>query len=123
LTTRFSTLLEGFDRLRVPRIAVLLLAITYRYLLVFFAELEQMLRARRSRTLADPDLRRTWRDSGNFIGAFLIRSLERGERVGRAARARGGTGGTPYRPSAQFGRVDLAFGLVVITTVVGVIVA
>ena len=123
LTTRFSTLLSGFDRLRVPKIAVLLLAITYRYLLVFFAELERMVRARRSRRLADPDLRRAWRDSGNFLGTFLLRSLERGERVGRAARARGGTGGTPHRLTARFGRADLAFGLVVITTVVGVIVA
>jgi len=123
LTTRFSTLLSGFDRLRVPRIAVLLLAITYRYLLVFFAELERMVRARRSRRLAEPDLRRTWRDSGNFVGTFLLRSLERGERVGRAARARGGTGGTPHRPPTRLGRADLAFGLIVALTVVGVIVA
>ena len=133
LTTRFSTLLAGFDRLRVPRLAVFLLAITYRYLLLFFAELERMVRARRSRTLADPDLRRTWRDSGNFVGTFLLRSLERGERVGRAARARGGTGGTTHRPTGGaggpprrptgFGRADLAFGLLVTATVVGVIVA
>jgi cobalt/nickel transport system permease protein len=123
LTTRFSTLLAGFDRLRVPRLAVFLLAITYRYLLVFFAELERMVRARRSRTLAEPDLRRTWRDSGNFVGTFLLRSLERGERVGRAARARGGTGGTVRRSTIQFGRADLAFGLLVAVTVLGVMLA
>mgnify|MGYP006282615863 CR=1 FL=1 len=123
LTTRFSTLLAGFEQLRVPRLAVFLLAITYRYLLVFFAELERMVRARRSRTIVDPDLRRSWRDSGNFVGTFLLRSLERGERVGRAARARGGTGGTPHRPSTRFGRADLAFGLVVTTTVLGVTLA
>ena len=123
LTTRFSTLLAGFERLHVPRLAVFLLAITYRYLLLFFAELERMVRARRSRTLADPDLRRTWRDSGNFLGTFLLRSLERGERVGRAARARGGTGGTPHRPPSRFGRVDFAFALIVAATVLGVTVA
>jgi len=123
LTTRFSALLAGFDRLRVPRLAVFLLAITYRYLLVFFAELERMVRGRRSRTLAEPDIRRTWRDSGNFVGTFLLRSLERGERVGRAARARGGTGGTTHRPDSGFGRADLAFGLLVATTVFGVMVA
>lgn len=123
LTTRFSALLSGLDRLRVPRIAVLLLAITYRFLLLFFAELERMVRARRSRTLADPDLRRTWRDSGNFVGTFLLRSLERGERVGRAARARGGTGGIPRRPTDRFNRADIAFGLVVVVAVVGVMTA
>ena len=120
LTTRFSTLLAGFDRLRVPAIAVLLLAITYRYLLLFFGELERMVRARRSRTLAEPDLRRTWRDSGNFLGTFLLRSLERGERVGQAARARGGTGGTSHRSTTQLGRADLVFGLIVATTALGV---
>ncbi|MFW6320655.1 MAG: cobalt ECF transporter T component CbiQ [Halohasta sp.] len=123
LTTRFSALLEGFDRLRVPRLAVFLLAITYRYLLVFFAELERMVRARRSRTLADPGIRRTWRDSGNFVGSFLLRSLERGERVGRAARARGGTGGVSRRPVDRLGRADLAFGLLVAATIVGVMAA
>jgi len=123
LTTRFSALLAGFDRLRVPPIAVLLLAITYRYILLFFAELERMVRARRSRTLAESDLRRTWRDSGNFIGTFLLRSLERGERVGRAARARGGTNGTSYRSTSQFGRADIAFGVVVAVTVSGVMIA
>ncbi|WP_436911025.1 cobalt ECF transporter T component CbiQ [Halosimplex marinum] len=121
LTTRFSDLLGGLARLRAPAIAVSLLAITYRYLLLFFAELERMARARRSRTVAEPDLRRTWRDSGNFLGTFLLRSVERGERVERAARARGGGGGP--RPTAgrtPLGRADAAFGLVVLAAVVGV---
>jgi len=117
LTTRFVDLLGAFRRLRVPDIAVAMLSITYRYLLLFFAELERMVRARRSRTLADPALRQTWRDSGNFLGTFLLRSLERGERVQRAARARGGTGPTPGRPSVALGRADAAFGVVVVATV------
>lgn len=123
LTTRFSALLTGFDNLRVPRIVRLLLAITYRYLLVFFAELERMVRARQSRTLTARTLGRTWRDSGNFLGTFLLRSLERGEDVGRAARARGGTGKTPHRPPAQFGLADIVFGLIVTGTVLTVMIA
>lgn len=122
LTTRFVDLLAALRRLRAPTIAVSLLAITYRYLLLFFAELERMVRARRGRTVADPDLRRTWRDSGNFIGTFLLRSLERGERVQRSARARGGTGSTPVRAGQSLGRADLAFGLVVAASV-GVVLA
>ena len=117
LTTRFVDILGACRRLRVPAIAVSLLAITYRYLLLFFAELERMVRARRSRTLADPDHRRTWRDSGNFLGTFLLRSLERGERVQRAARARGGAEPVPRRPSTAVGGADLAFALVVLATV------
>jgi len=122
LTTRFVDLLAALRRLRAPAIAVSLLSITYRYLLLFFAELERMVRARRSRTVADPDLRRTWRDSGNFLGTFLLRSLERGERVQRSARARGGTGPTPVRPGDGLARADAAFALLVLVSV-GVVLA
>lgn len=120
LTTRFADVLAALDRLRAPAIAVSLLAVTYRYLLVFFAELERMARARRSRTVADPDLRRSWRDSGNFLGTFLLRSLERGERVQRAARARGGAGRVPPGPRDSLGLADLSFGLIVASAAVGV---
>ncbi|QPV64455.1 cobalt ECF transporter T component CbiQ [Halosimplex litoreum] len=121
LTTRFSDLLGGLARLRAPPIAVSLLAITYRYLLLFFSELERMARARRGRTVAEPDLRRTWRDSGNFLGTFLLRSVERGERVERAARARGGGGGPkPTVGRTTLGRADATFALVVLAAVVGV---
>ncbi|QIO21936.1 cobalt ECF transporter T component CbiQ [Haloarcula sp. JP-L23] len=123
LTTRFADLLAALRRLRAPTVAVSLLAITYRFLLLFFAELERMVRARRGRTLTDPDLRRTWRDSGNFVGTFLLRSLERGERVQRAARARGGTGTTPARSRDSLGTADLAFGVVVLVAVAGVVFA
>ena len=117
LTTRFVDLLGALARLRAPAIGLSLLSITYRYLLLFFAELERMVRARRSRTLSEPTLRRSWRDSGNFLGTFLLRSLERGERVQRAARARGGAGPMPRRPSSGLGVADLAFGLVVVVAV------
>lgn len=123
LTTRFADLLAGLRRLRAPPIAVSLLGITYRYLLLFFAELERMVRARRGRTVTDPDFRRTWRDSGNFLGTFLLRSLERGERVQRAARARGGTAGSTRHRPASLGRADAAFCVVVALTVAGVVLA
>ncbi|MFA9516413.1 cobalt ECF transporter T component CbiQ [Halopenitus sp. H-Gu1] len=123
LTTRFSDLLAALRRLRAPTIAVSLLSITYRYLLVFFAELDRMVRARRGRTVAETGLRGTWRDSGNFLGTFLLRSLERGERVQRAARARGGTGPTPVRHREQLGGADLTFALIVAGTIAGVILA
>jgi cobalt/nickel transport system permease protein len=123
LTTRFSALLTGFNNLWVPSIVLLLLAITYRYLLVFFTELERMVRARQSRTLTTRTLGRTWRDSGNFLGTFLLRSLERGEDVGRAAQARGGTGKIPYRPPIRFDLADAIFGLIVAGATLTVMIA
>lgn len=120
LTTRFRALLAGIDRLRAPPIVVSLLAITYRYLFLSFGELERMVRARRSRTIANHSLSRTWRDSGSLVGTFFLRSLERGERVQRAARARGGPGPVSRDTAAQFGFADLAFGLIAFTAALGV---
>ncbi|WP_225333227.1 cobalt ECF transporter T component CbiQ [Halomicrobium urmianum] len=123
LTTRFADLLAALRRLRAPPISVALLSITHRYLLVTFGELGRMVRARRGRTLAEPDARRTWRDSGNFVGTFLLRTLERGERVQRAARARGGTGTPPLRQRDPLGLPDAAFAAVVVVAVSVVVVA
>jgi len=117
LTTRFSALLAALRRLRVPSLAITLLAITYRSLLLFFRELERMTHARRSRTFGDQSLGDAWRATGSFLGTFLLRSLERGERVQRAARARGGTRMTPYDRSASLGLADAAFALAVVTVV------
>lgn len=113
VTTRFRVIVTALRRLGLPPIAVSLLSISYRYLRLFFAELERMVRARRSRTVTDPDLDRTWRDSGHFLGTFLIRSLERGERVQRAARARGGTGTPRMGQREPLGMADLTFGVLV----------
>ena len=124
LTTQFRAVLAGIDRLRAPPIVVSLLATTYRYLFLSFGELERMVRARRSRTIANHTLSRTWRDSGSLVGTFFLRSLERGERVQRAARARGGPGPGPVSrdTAAQFGFADLAFGLIAFTAALGVMI-
>lgn len=122
LTTRVSALLAAARRLRVPPTAVALVAVTYRYLLVFFAELQRMVRARRARTVGSPTLRETWRDSGHFTSTFLVRTLERGERVQRAARARGG-GVAGYDRGRTLGGADLAFGAVVVAAATAVVLA
>jgi len=120
LTTRFSALLAGVRRLRVPSTAVSLVAVTHRYLLVFFGELQRMVSARRMRTLRTPTVRETWRDSSNFLGTFLIRTIERGERVERAARARGG-GTAGYDRTTALGVADGAFATLVVAVVVVVL--
>lgn len=122
VTTRFRAIVTALRRLGLPPIAVSLLSISYRYLRLFFAELERMVRARRSRTVTDPDLDRTWRDSGHFLGTFLLRSLERGERVQRAASARGGTATPRLSDREQLGIADVTFAVLVVGIVGAVVV-
>jgi cobalt/nickel transport system permease protein len=81
-----------------------------------------MVRARRARTLRSPTLRESWRDSGRFLSTFLLRTVERGERVGCAARARGG-GIAGYDRTTGFSAADGAFLAVVVGTAAVVVLA
>ncbi|WEL17654.1 ABC-type cobalt transport system, permease component [Halorhabdus sp. SVX81] len=123
-TTRFAALVGALRTLRVPRTAVTLLAITYRYLLVVFEELSRLVLARRSRRIRRATLAESWREVGSLLGTFLLRALDRGERVGRAARSRGGTAGRAYTRQHAIGLPDAAFAFIVFATVAaGVLLA
>lgn len=119
VTTRFADVLAGLRRLGVPAVGVTLIAITHRYLLVFFTELARVVRARRSRTITDRGAGQTWRETGSMLGSFLLRAFERGERVQRNARSRGGTTMAPYPDDSDLSRADAGFALVVGSIVIG----
>ena len=87
-TTRFSDLLGVLWRLRVPALLVTSLALMHRYLFVLVAEMERMLRARRSRTFVE-DRASSWRGSAQVAGQLFVRTSERAERVYLAMCARG----------------------------------
>jgi cobalt/nickel transport system permease protein len=106
LTTRFSAVVAAMDDLRVPTPLVWVVAVTYRYLFLFFDELRRLVLARNSRTTGD-GVRDGWRDARNLAGTFLLRTLDRGERVGRGMRARGGSRPpSPYRRRRAVDRGD-----------------
>lgn len=104
LTTPFTSILAALRALRVPVALVWVVAITYRYLFLFFDELRRLLLARNSRTTGRGSLRGGWRDGSRIAGTFLLRALERGERVGHGMRARGGA--RPPSPYARPRRID-----------------
>lgn len=98
LTTPFSSVIAAMRRLRVPVALVWVIAVTYRYLFLFFDELQRLILARNGRTTGR-GLSGGWRDARRIAGTFLLRTLDRGERVGRGMRARGGA-----RPPSPYGR-------------------
>lgn len=99
MTTPFSSIVAVMRELRVPIALVWVIAVTYRYLFLFFDELRRLILARNSRTTGTTGTRGGWRDARGIAGTFLLRTLDRGERVGRAMRARGGG-----RPPSPYGR-------------------
>jgi len=103
MTTPFSAVVAAMRELRIPVALVWVIAITYRYLFLFFDELQRLILARNSRTTGRSSVRGGWRDSKRLAGTFLLRTIDRGERVGRGMRARGGA-----RPPSPYGRTRAA---------------
>ncbi len=87
-TTRISDLLSVLLWLRVPRLFVTTLALTYRYLFLLADETSRMSRARRSRTFVRGRWP-VWRTAATVAAQLFIRTSERAERVHAAMCARG----------------------------------
>ncbi|GAA0307256.1 cobalt ECF transporter T component CbiQ [Halarchaeum salinum] len=109
VTTPFSAVVAAMRDLYVPVALVWVIAVTYRYLFLFFDELQRLVLARNSRTTGRGGPREGWRDARRLAGTFLLRALDRGERVGRGMRARGGARPpSPYRRSRHVDAADYA---------------
>jgi len=109
-TTKFTNLLKGLERLRMPRVMVMLLSFMYRYIFVLVDEVMRMKQARDSRNFGG---RRLWqiRTIGSMIGTLFIRSYERGERVYAAMLARGFDGQIRTLSQLKFRQTDAYFGI------------
>jgi cobalt/nickel transport system permease protein len=118
LTTPFSAVVAAMRDLRVPVALTWVFAVTYRYLFLFFDELQRLVLARNSRTTGATSFREGWRDARRLAGTFLLRVLDRGERVGRGMRARGGARApSPYGRSGTADAVDYVLLAVALLTV------
>jgi cobalt/nickel transport system permease protein len=93
-TTPVAAILEGLDRLRVPRAMTGIMGFMIRYLDVVAGEFRRMRIAMASRGY---DPRWIWqgRAAATSAGALFVRSYERGERVYLAMASRGYTGVMP----------------------------
>lgn len=78
-TTGIDRIAEGLRMLKVPRILVLQILLTYRYVLVLIEELSRMTRAYYLRAPADRGIQRNvW---GSFVGQLLLRTYDRAQRI------------------------------------------
>lgn len=91
-TTPFEQLLAGLRRLWMPRVVVVLLAFTYRYVFVVFDELARMRTAQRARTFRRRGPWAVWKAAVGTVAVLLIRSIDRADRVHHAMLARGWQG-------------------------------
>lgn len=122
-STSFSELMLAFRRLYVPSLMVSLVEFTIRYTSVFMQELKRMSLARQARgfrvgrSLLD---RATFFTLSQLLGALLLRSLKRSERIYYAMLARGFNGVSPASwpeasfPVARLNKKDVALGALIL---------
>lgn len=78
-TTGIDKVAEGLRMLKVPRILVLQILLTYRYVLVLIEEFSRMTRAYFLRAPMDKGIRRgVW---GSFAGQLLLRTYDRARQI------------------------------------------
>jgi cobalt/nickel transport system permease protein len=110
--TRYSALLKGLERLKIPRLFVMILLFMYRYLFVIVDELMMMKRAKDSRTVNCPRIY-NFKALGNMLGLLFIRSYERAERVYTAMLSRGFNGTVRTLNESKIKTADVVFSSVI----------
>jgi cobalt/nickel transport system permease protein len=95
-TTGIENLCAALRMLKVPKIFVLQLLLTYRYISVLTEELSRMLRAYQLRAPGQKGIQRNaW---GSFAGGLILRTFDRAQRVYASMSLRGFNG--EYHPGS-----------------------
>ncbi len=95
VTSRWSDIFSGLRALRVPRIFVVTMSMTERYLFVFLRLIQDMYRARKSRTIMPLSAAagRSW--VASRVGVTFTKSMEMSEDIYQAMLSRGFHGDFP----------------------------
>ena len=107
-TTPFPDVLHALERLRAPKLLVLIAAFMYRYLFVIVDEVHRMRAALASRGYAPRNALQIGA-LGRVATALFLRTYERAERVHLAMLARGFDQNMPRMDVLTFRRADVLF--------------
>jgi cobalt/nickel transport system permease protein len=118
-TTSFPDVLHGLERLRAPRLLVLIAAFMYRYLFVIVDEVGRMRAALTARGYA-PRHALQVAALGRVATALFLRTYERAERVHLAMLARGWSRRMPRLDTLSYTRADAIFLAAVIPALLSV---
>jgi cobalt/nickel transport system permease protein len=119
VTTSFPDVLHALERLRSPRLLVLIAAFMYRYLHVIAGEGRRMRAALVARGYR-PDHALQAGAMGRVATALFLRSYERGERVHLAMLARGWSTNMPRLDPLVLTRADAVFALALLVVLLPV---
>lgn len=112
LTTRWSDLLKALRALMVPKVFVLILSMTYRYIFLLLGTSADMFTARQSRLVGQAGPREDRRFIAAGMGTLIGKSKTLSDEVYDAMISRGFTGEPKTLSSFAIKRPDLMTGLV-----------
>jgi cobalt/nickel transport system permease protein len=116
LTTRWSDLLQALAALRVPQIFILILAMTYRYILLLVQAVQNIHIARKSRTLRYGSAGAEQHWVASRMGHLFKKSWRMGQEVHRAMLSRGFSGEVRALSLFRTGQYDYTWCLFVAIT-------
>jgi cobalt/nickel transport system permease protein len=108
-TTPVPALLQSMRRLGMPKAVGSVIALMERYIHLMGGELRRMRRARASRTVQAMGIGERFRSEGQLLGALLLRSWNRSDRVHQAMLARGYAGDWPGGTRGTWRLREVAF--------------
>ena len=116
-TTTFPDVLRSLERMRVPRLLILIAAFMYRYLFVIVDEVQRMRAALAARGYR-PRHALQAAVIGRVAAALFLRTFARGERVYLSMLARGYRGTMPAATPLALRTADVAFAAITISSLV-----
>jgi len=114
LTTKFSNIVHTMEKIKIPKVFVMMLYITHRFIFLFINESYRMVLAKESRTINKESRLKYMKSLANMITTLFIRAYERGERVYLAMLARGYKGSLKHLSKMGIARKDIIYGSIVI---------
>jgi len=118
-TTSFPDVLHGLERLKAPKLLVLIAAFMYRYLFTIIDEVQRMRAALAARGYA-PKHALQVQAIGRVATALFLRTYERAERVHLAMLARGWRQTMPRLDTLAYSRADALFLAALATPVLAI---
>jgi cobalt/nickel transport system permease protein len=113
-TAPLNATLQAAHALRMPGVLIHVALLTYRYIFLVAGEFARLRTALRVRGYRNRATVHTYRTVGHVAATLLVRSAERGERVGHAMRCRGFDGRFHSLAEFRTAPADLAFFVLVV---------
>lgn len=106
-TQSIDDFMDSLAHLRVPPIVITILLLSYRYVFLFFDDIQKMQLAARSRFFSGRITLRNLKIYGQLMGGLLLKSLDRAENVYQAMTARCFNGTLRVRDARRLNRWDI----------------